>query len=122
MEGGKLVVLIFTKNVLGLIFAQILERMILLMLVAVLGIRKMTMEMGFSMPLMLVLARQRRMVLLMDVRVGNGIRMMMGLQMQLMNVLKLHQMNSPIKSVVQIAKAKEVWLRMEMIHQLQNGV
>ena len=104
-------------TVLEQILVQILEQTSLSILMVVHGIKRTKITMGFSTEMMPARVLQSRMVLLMDVRVGNEIRMMMGLQMQLMNVLKLPRMNSLIKLDVQIAKVKEVWLQMEMIHQ-----
>ena len=104
-------------TVLEQILVQILEQTSLSILMVVHGIKRTKITMGFLTEMMPARVLQSRMVLLMDVRVGKEIRMMMGSQMQLMNVLKLPRMNSPIKLDVQIAKVKEVWLQMEMIHQ-----
>ena len=66
--------------------------------------------MEFSTEMMLDRVRQSRMDLQMDVQVGSEIPMMMGLQTQLMNVLRLLQMNSPIKLVALKVKVREVCL------------
>ena len=80
------------------------------------------METVFSMGMMLVQIRQTRMNLQMDVRVGNEIPILMGLQMQLTNVLRLLQMNSPIKLDALIVKVREVCLQMKMILPSHNGL
>ena len=73
------------------------------------------METVFSMGMMLVQIRQARKNLQQDDRVDNEIPILMGLQMQLTNVLRLLQMNSPIKLDALIVKVREVCLQMKMI-------